>query len=429
MALEFSHGSIQWLTATALNETYTVSGLSFQPKALRFYWVGLQNNSPTNAVSQAVSERRGVGFAVSTSSRRSVGTFSADNLATSDCGSVAANDCVCITVNGAGTIDGKLDLNSITSDGFILIVDDVTPANITVFWEAWGGTDITVAEVGDIAEPAATGNQTYTVNGFDSWGTNQVIMLAGVQSTAAVNTGQGTDSGLHVGFSSSPGVQTDVTVCGNSDDNSGTMDTEGYCITGECLSMIVVAGGSVNARAKLDSWGTNSFILNWISRGLTNRRSIFLAIRGGAWQAGGYIINGNTLSSVANITSLPFYPVGISLIGRMTTVSTAGTSTNEDRIGFGSGISTTSRNSAGVLDEHNTANSEIDTIIQYDSVLSFPSNTGTVQSEYDINVFSLINIQIIVDVAGGVANEFQGYLTFGSERTPRPISVGHPFII
>lgn len=431
MALEFSHGSIQWLTTTALNGTYTVSGLTFQPKALRFYWVGLQSNSPTNAVSQAVSERRGIGFAVSTTSRRSVGTFSADNLGTSDCGSVAADNSVCITVDGTGLVDGRLDIDAFLTDGFRLIVDDVTPANITVFWEAWGGSDITVATVGDIAEPAATGDQTYTVTGFDALGTNQVVMLAGVQSTAALNTGQATDSGLNVGFASSTAVENNVTVCGNSDDASGTMDTDGYIITGECLSMIVVAGGNPNARARLSSYGANSFTLNWIARGLTNRRNIFLAIRGGAWEAGGYTINGNTLNSTTTINSFPFYPVGLSLIGRMTTVSAAGTSTVQDRIGFGTGISTTSRNSAGILDEDATASSssEIDTIIQYDSVLSFPSITGTIQSQYDINSFSLISIQIIVDVAGGVANEFQGYLTFGSERTPRPVSIGHPFII
>lgn len=430
MALEFSHGSIQWLTTTALNGTYTVSGLTFQPVALRFYWVGLQSNSPTNAVSQAVSERRGVGFAVSTTSRRSVGTFSADNLGTSDCGSVAANDCVCITVDGAGTIDGKLDIDAFLSNGFRLIVDDVTPANITVFWEAWGGSDISVAQVGDIAEPAATGDQTYSVTGF-SKGSNQVVMFAGVQSTAALNTGQATDSGLHVGFATSTAPENEVTVCGNSDDNSGTMDTDGYIITGECISMIVLAGGNPNARATLTSFDTDSFTLNWIARGTTNRRSIFLAIRGGAWEAGGYTINGNSLNSTTTINSFPFYPVGLSLIGRMTTVSAAGTSTVQDRIGFGSGISTTSRNSAGILDEDNTASSssEIDTIVQYDSVLSFPSDTGTVQAQYDINDFSLISIQIIVDVAGGVANEFQGYLVFGSERTPRPVSIGHPFII
>ena len=60
MALLFQFGSIQWLTSDALNSTKVITGLGFPPRAIRFYWVGLQSNSPTNASSQAVSERRGI---------------------------------------------------------------------------------------------------------------------------------------------------------------------------------------------------------------------------------------------------------------------------------------------------------------------------------------------------------------------------------
>jgi hypothetical protein len=431
MPLNFAHGSVQWLTTDALNATKVVTGLGFTPKALRFYWVGLQSNSPTNAVSGAVDERRGVGFAVSNTSRRCVGTFSDDNNnSASDCGSVASNDCVCITVAGTGTVDGKLDINTFDTDGFTLIVDDVTPANITVFYEAWGGPDIVVADVGDIAEPGGTGTQNYTVNGFTSDGLNQVVMLAGVQSTNAVNTGQGQDSGMFVGFASSTSTTNNVVVCGNSDDGSDPTDTDGYCRQGECLAQVVIAGGTaVNATATLSAWGTNLFTLNWTARATTNRRSIFLAIKGGTWQASSYTIAGNTLNSTTTVSDLPFYLRGLSLIGRMTAQDTAGTSTTEDRIGFGSGQSTTSRNSTGILDNNNQDPTSINTIVRYDSVLSFPSTAGGVQATYDINSFGLNSFQIIVDTAGGVASEFQGYLAFGDTMYPRIQSVGHPFII
>ena len=155
MAFGFSEGAIQWLTSDALNATKVVTGLGFQPKAIRFYWMGLQ--SATDAGSAVISERRGIGFCSNATTRRSVGTFSADNSAAADCGSVAANDCVCITVNGTGAIDGKLDISSMDPDGFTLIVDDVTPANITIFYEAWGLDDIQQVTIGDIAEPPATG--------------------------------------------------------------------------------------------------------------------------------------------------------------------------------------------------------------------------------------------------------------------------------
>ena len=119
----------------------------------------------------------------------------------------------------------------------------------------------------------------------------------------------------------------------------------------------------------------------------------------------------------------------ISLIGRMTAQSTAGTATTQDRMSIGSGKSTTSRNSVGGLDLDAQATAEIVTmVISYDSLLSFPSTTGTVQAIYDINSLSANQFQIIVDTAGGVASEFHGYLAFGSKKIGTT-SVGHPFII
>lgn len=429
MPLDFSHGAVQWLTASAVGTIYTVSGLSFQPKALRFYWVGLQSNSPTSASSQAVNERRGVGFAVSTTSRRCIGTFSQDAAGSANCGSVAGNTEVVITVDGNGAIDGRLDINSFTADGFTLIVDDVAPANITVFWEAWGGDDITVAEVGDIAEPAATGTQTYTVTGFDENPEDKIVMFAGCQSTAAVGTGAATDSGLSVGFASCNEVTENIVVVGNSDDGSPNMDTRGYCYQGQCLAMILIGGGDVDSSATLTAFGTDSFSLNWTSVSTTNRRNIYLAIKGGSWYSSSTTINGNTLNSTTLISNVPFAIEGISTIGRMTIQNTVGLATIQDRIGFGSGISTASRNSAGVFDIDGLGTSNVTTTIQYASVLAYPSTTGTLQTAYDINSLSVNTIQLITDTAGGVANEWVGYLVFGDARKPRPVSVGHPFII
>ena len=434
MALDFRHGSVQWLTTDALNATKVVTGLGFTPKALRFYWVGLQSNSPTNAVSGAVNERRGVGFAVSNASRRCVGTFSQDNTtAGGTCASVAMDTCVCVTVSSAGAVDGQLDISSFDADGFTLIVDDVTPANITVFYEAWGGQDITVAVVGDIAEPAATGTQNYTVNGFTDDGTNQVLMFAGVQSVNAVNTGQVQDSGLCVGFASkttTENSQQQFVVAVNSDTGSDPTDTDGLITSGICLSQIVIGGGVSSSYASLSSWGTNQFTLNWQARATTNRRNIFLAIKGGSWSSSYYTIAGNSLNATSTISELPFFPLrGISLVGRRAVAQALGSSSAQSTIGFGSATGTGSRNSAGAIDNNSSDPTQIGTIIQYDSVLSFPTAAGAVQATYDVNVFGLNSFQIIVDTAGGVANEAQGYLAFGDTMYPRIQSVGHPFII
>ena len=427
MAFGYAQGAIQWLTSDALNATKVITSLGFRPKALRFYWMGHQ--SATDSFTQTVSERRGIGFCVDASTRRAVGTFSADNVADSDCGSVAADNCVCITVDGAGAVDGRLDISSIDTDGFTLIVDDVTPANLTVFYEAWGLDDIQQVTIGDIAEPAATGTQNYTANGFNARGDNQCVMLAGVQSTAALNTGQVNDSGLCVGAATGTATAQNIVVVGNSDDGSATMDTDSYARAGECLAMIVVAGGNPNARAVLSAFNGDSFTLNWTNRGPTNRRFIYMAIKGGGWQAGSYTIRQDS-GRTAAVTGLPFILKGVSFMGSMKTQSAAGVATTQDRIGLGSAAGLTTRQSMGVLDEDGTASSEIDLAISYDSISSYPSTTGTEQARQDMDVFGYNNFQVIVEIdAGGPENEWMGYLAFGATKLPMQGTIGHPFII
>jgi hypothetical protein len=403
------------MTANTLSTVITISGLSFQPKALRFYWVGLQSSS--NASSEAVNSRRGVGFASSTSSRRAVGSFSQDTAATSNAGTVVRNDAVVVTTDGAGATDGLLDLNSITSDGFTLIVDDVTPANITIFWEAWGGADISNVTVGDITEPGATGNVTYSATGFVTNGTDQVVMMAGVQSVAAINTAAAEASGMYVGFAANTNTADNIVVGGSADDASSSMDTDGWGRAGDINSMVILAGAaSLTTRANLNAFSTDLFQLNWAEISSTARKSIYMAIKGGKWASGGYTIAGNSANSTATVSALPFTPVGLLLIGRMTTEQASDTTTANDRISFGSGTSTSSRRSMGTLDEDATVSSaaEIDTIIRYDQILVFPNTAGGLQSGYDIDAMNSDGFRIIVDTAGGVASEWQGYLTFGS---------------
>lgn len=415
VALAYARGAIQWLSADGATTTYSVSGLAFQPKALKFSWNGLQ--SATNAGSDTVHERRGWGFATGTTARRSIASLSEDAAAAALCAGGARNDAVACTIDNAGTFDGLLDLSAIASDGFTLIVDDAAPANITIFWEAWGGDDITVAAVGDIAEPAAIGTVDYTVTGFVA-GANpgdQVVMFSGCQSTAALNTGANTDSGFCVGFATGAGEN--AVVAGNSDNGSATMDTDGYRRGDECLAMIKLAGGNPNARAALTQFNTDGFRLNWIARGLTGRRYIFLAIKGGRWRTGAYTIDATTLNATATVSGLPFQPIGLSTISGQAAESAAGTSNGPDAITCGSAASTTDRGCLITRDDNGAADSNIITVLRYDAMLGGPAAGGTAGMLADLDAILSDGFRTIMDLESALASTvwWNAYLAFAAE--------------
>lgn len=436
MGLNFSANTIQWRATDAVNTIYTVSGFTFQPKALRFVWSGISGTTNNTQLAN-LDINRGVGFASSTTSRRAIGSFSQNAAGSANCGVIAINNGCVVTVDGNGTLSGFLDLNSIGTTGFTLVVRDTAPQNIAVIWEAWGGSDITDVTIGDIAEPAATGTQVYAgVSGFTSLGLNQCVMIAGCQSTAALNTGQANDSGLCAGFATSTVTAQQCTICGNSDDGSATMDTDGYIVQGECLSMITVAGGNPNARATLSAWGTNSFTLNWLARGVTARRYVYMAIKGGEWAAGTFILQDNVLNNTTRVIVPSTNPVGACVFSRLSGSMPAGTSQLQDKMDFGTATfslsATTNPYNAKVFsvsswDPDGLGTSALYLSLSYNNLITQVNSGFTASIGYALDSIAP-NSFVARSNGQGVANEISGYLTFGDQRFPKEISAGHPFI-
>ena len=280
---------------------------------------------------------------------------------------------------------------------------------------ALGGADITVATVGDFAEPSSAGDVSPTVTGFTSDGANQVVLFAGVQSSSAINSVLAENGGISFGVATGTAAANEWCIAGSTDHASGSTDTDGIGGTGKVVAQAPRAGSTTFVTANLTAWGTDGFTVTYAGTVVANRKSIFLAIKGGNWAAGGYTIDGSSASATATVASLPFAPKGIVIGGVMTTENTASTGTTNDRLGIGVGTSTSSRRSQGVLNENATASSnvEVDLVARFDAVLSFPSTAGALLSAYDINSMNADGFQIIVDTAGGVASEWQGYLAFG----------------
>lgn len=421
MALAYAHGAIQWNAADAATATYVVNTLTFEPKALRFYYVGIA--SATDATSDATNLQKGIGFAVSTSSRRCVSAYSQDAAAAATCTSGYRDDCIAMVLSGTPAAEGLLDLTAVASDGFTLTVDDQSPIDITIFWEAWGGSDITVAAVGDIAEPAAIGTQDYAVTGFTLNATDQVVMLAGVQTTGTSPSAVRNDSGLCIGFTTGTAAANNICFVGNSDDASATMDVDEYPQAQECLAMILVQGGNPSARAVLSAWGTDLFTLDWLARGTTDRRYIFLAIKGGSWAAGSTTIDASAASTTAEVSGLSFAPKGICTMFYPNAEPAAGSANTNDRISLGSAASTTDRRAMGYQDDNGQLDSAIRLSVDYDAVARIFLTTSF-EWAMDVSAFDGDGFHLVMDVAvGGNAASWVGYLAFGDAPAA---SGGHP---
>lgn len=134
-------GSGAWLSTDTAGTVYTVSGLTFEPKALMIWTMGL--HSATNLLSQVDNHKLCLGFAASATDRRAIGVLAIDAAGSADTQEIYRADAVLCYPTAAAAVDGLLDLQSFTADGFTLIVDDQVSFSVTYFWMVWGGPGIT----------------------------------------------------------------------------------------------------------------------------------------------------------------------------------------------------------------------------------------------------------------------------------------------
>ena len=421
MALGYHEQMVDWLAADGATTEYTIGSLGFTPKAVMVVCMGYRH--ATSGHIGTVDWRVSIGFAESGGTRRCVSSYSQDASAAANCGVMARNDAVLATCDGSAGLTGALDI-AFDSDGIRLIVDDTAPVDLSVLVKIWGGDDISAVVVGDIAEPAATGNVDYTATGMASGAnSDQVLFLAGVQSTAALNTAQAQDSGICFGMAHDSGQWVNVV---NSDDASTTMDTDHYSISGGCLAMIVIAGGNPNARASFTQWNTDGFRLNWAARATTNRRNIFMAIKGGQWAVGETTIDASTASSTATVSGLAFQPAGLVLATTVGAEEASATSATLAAMSIGGGTSTSSRRCLMARDDNGSADSQVWLGVRDDCALGMQNNSAGSRERFDINAINSDGFQLITDQANAadVSNWFIAYAAFASADTEQIVGIG-----
>jgi hypothetical protein len=413
MALEFATGDLVWGSGDAATTVYTVSGLSFQPKALMFVTTGITAVGGSSSIDHA---RHNYGFAVSTSSRRCVGLQNVHNSGSCDCQEFFRDDAVVTVIDAAAAVDGLLDLNSITSDGFTLIVDNQVATDIAVVWYAWGGEDIVTAAIGDIVEPAATGVQSYTVTGWIDPATlasDSAVLFAGCQLTAAAPTGAAVDAGLMLGVATGTGSGNQWVVAVNDDEGSGTMDTDRYHRGDECIAMMALAGGNPSARAQFNGFDSAGFDLSWVARATTNRRYIYMALQGGGWKAGSYNFDTGSIGNTATVSALAFNPAGAIHATTTSVEDAAGASRTTAHYAIGGWSSISSRRNNFYGSTNGSPNSGIFIGDDNDNILQ--SFGGSIGATIDIDAVLADGFRVIVDDGPTALTDFQSYLAFGND--------------
>jgi hypothetical protein len=393
--------------------TVVVTGLSFEPKVVIFWWNGRSDAGASDA-SGAGTHRLGVGFAVSSSDRRCVTTLSVNGAATSITKRGHYNDACVVILDDTGAVDGILDFQSMDSDGFTLVVDDQFSTAFRVHCLALGGTDITDVATGQFQEPGATGNQDITSLSFKP----DFIFPISVGETAAPNA-TGADSTISIGAAISSTKQ--GVVAGGANDAVTTSQAVKYGTQGSgCITLFNSGVSAIDAEASLSEFLPNGFRLNWSSRAST-RYIHFLAIKGGSYDIGEITTLTDTVTDI--VITNGFLPSGGMILSHMSTESASIGVSQQLSLGIWNFLGTTRRAVLSVSDRDAVGTTDVNTSSMWTEVYRNEATAGgTLIALMDIKSIQTDGFTCIMDDAES-GNRFAWHVTFGAALPGHPVQL------
>lgn len=398
MALSSFVGSFSTGTGT-VGTTIPVTGVGFQPVAILFWWFGRADTS--DAIGRKTM-RRGFGVAVSTSDRRCGVGVVADAAATSNTSGGNLDDCCIATISGSSA-DGKVDLQSMDSDGFTLIIDDQMPVDVRVHYKALGGASLTNAKTGQFVSPGSAGNADTTGVGFQP---DFVLFFGGVRSVSGISV-SGYDDFM-IGAAVSSSQQAALTT--SSEHNQGTMDSFSYCTDDEAVAMSSAVDTNIVARADFVSFLADGFRLNYAETPGA-RYNQYLALKGGNYAVGNLLTQTDTVTDITE-TGLGFKPTSALFVSHGMAKSTSDTAQNNSNTIIGAFSSLTNRGAQAGLDEDNLADSEVTTAIEFDAAYVNIATDSTIAGLMDVKSIDSDGFTMIMDDADP-AQAFVWYVAFG----------------
>lgn len=398
MALDCHVGSFNISTGGATT-TQDITDPGFQPLAVIFWWSGDTGSSDTVV---GGDHKRGIGFAVSSSDRRSVTSISEDAQASSDAARRMRTDSCIDIMATASTNDGLADFSTMLATGFRIVIDDQFSAAFRIHYMALGGTDLTNAECGTFDKINGTGNQVVNT-GFQG----DAIIFAGCRNLGGQFVDA--DSDFCVGFAQSSSARG---VCfGGSNDNAATMKTRSYGYSGECIIAPHSALDNISDRADFVSFNaTPSFTINWSEGGSSGWEQFFLLLKGGNYKVGNLLTRTDT--NDISETGFGFVPTGALFMSHCLAESTQDTLQNHDQWSFGGFSATDERASIGSFDEDAVADSVVSRAMEHDEVYLNMDNGDAIEGLMDIKSIDGDGFTCVMDDADPSA-AFVTYIAFG----------------
>lgn len=354
----------------------TVSGLAFQPNAVVLFFDG--RSDATDAVGRG-THYRGVGCAVSSSSRFCVSSMSRDAQAAASCACGQTTAGVVSTMDaGGGSFDGNADFTAFTSDGFTLTLTDALPVDTRVMYVA---LNVTNAVISSITEPGATGNVSITGIAFQpefAFFANANVATGGAASNV--------DSRIMMGAAAGGGQGVWV---GGSNSAADPTQTIAYCTDAECIACLETTMTAVATRASFVSFNSDGLTVNFTER--SNVRfihALLLADSSGEFAVAGGTTQTDTSTTISMPGSSSMDVLGGIVMSHGKAESTSDTPQDHDQWSVGAFTSTSNRVAFAMLDEDGLGDTEVTTAHEFDAVYANISTASAIQGLMDVNDMS-----------------------------------------
>jgi hypothetical protein len=315
----FKKGSFTKSTGAA-PVSQSVTGVGFQPKVVIFFSTGQA------AVGTDINAMAGYGFATGSANERAIAIAQDDADTSGDPNARQSQTRTIIVLHpDAPELRAEAELTSFDADGFTLNWTTNDASATIIHYVALGGSDITNALASSFTATTGAGTQSVTGVGFQP----DFLMFLSIDHTT-MDTVLTAAAQASIGFASSPTNQGGIGVALTQRDVT-ISDTYVRQRTSHAIVELTPAGAE-DMLAGLQSFDADGFTINKASSADATVIH-YLALKGGQYKVGNFSKSTTAAPVDQSVTGVGFSPLGLILVSKNLTASTA--IQPEARISFG----------------------------------------------------------------------------------------------